>query len=159
MRYRFDLSVWIRQQLPPVLHNRGILAVMYALVSGIREVQKSFDLYAADIDRRLSHNSATLSLSAWLNDLFGLNDAIYITNYVNDIPYLSYERENIVPLYLQYQAEGKGVYLNSQPPTVYGGFVINIPKGIASEANIATIRKWVDYYKVAGVTYKIQIYG
>ena len=78
--------------------------------------------------------------------------------------YLSVARipcEGEVPeeVYLGFDNEITEVYLSANDPSVLsGGFVVYVPSGLATEDNLRTIRKWVEYYKMAGTEYKIVAY-
>ena len=160
MYYKFDVKKWALQLLPMVLRKRILFAFVKCCVHAISEVAENYYTYCNSVDRQLGHNANTLMLQKWLNDLFYLEDAIYISNYQNELMYLHYQDETLEEVYLSYKSEGKAIYLDSKAPSnEYGGFVVKIPAEIATVENIATIKQWVEFYKTAGVVYKIEQYG
>ena len=159
MYYRFDVFRWMRQQLPYLLRNSMILAFISVIAQSFKHIQNALLDYCTGVERRLNHNSSTLLLQKWLNDLFGLaNGTIYITNYLIEQTYLHYEGETVSPVYLGFQGEDAELYLDSILYSEYGGFIIRVPEPLASDENLSLIRKWVEYYRTAGTVYKIESY-
>lgn len=159
MYYRFDVRKWILHQLPVVLRKTLLFAFLKSIVEPIRVLHREFEQYASSSDQQLMHNSQTLMMQKWLNDVLYLEQGtIYITNYLNDQVYMHYAGEKAEDLYMCNAEEGDSVYLKSQLTNEYGGFVVNVPAQLATADNIQTIRKWVEYYKAAGTVYKIISY-
>lgn len=160
MYYKFDVQKWILHQLPIILRRSVFYEFVRSCLHGIRKIYEEFYSYCQATDRQLGHNANTLMLQKWLNDVFFLSDGtIFLSNYLNDQVYFHYEDETPEEIYMSYQTEGDGVYLNSsEPGSEYGGFIVNIPVALGSQDNIAIIKKWVEYYKTAGVVYRIEKY-
>lgn len=159
MYYRFNVLTWMRQQLPSILRTSVIFAFLFSISQAFKQTQDVLLDYCTGVDRRLSHNSSTLLLQKWLNDLFGLtNGIIYITNYLTEQTYLHFEGETVPTVYLGFQDEGIDVYLDSTLYSEYGGFIVHIPASLSTDENISLIRKWVEYYRTAGTVYKIESY-
>lgn len=53
------------------------------------------------------------------------------------------------------EQEGNAPYLNYEPKEMFDGFYIHVPLRLATKENIQIINKWVSYYKIAGVNYRI----
>lgn len=157
MYYNFDVRKWVLQQLPPVLCQGVMAALMKCLSQPLKMIHEEFHRYATGTDQQLMHNSQTLMLQKWLNDIFNLpSGTIYIANYLSDQVYLHYADELPDDTYMCEKDEGDSIYLKSEITNEYGGFIVSVPKKFATEENLHTIRKWVDYYKVAGTIYKIE---
>lgn len=158
MHSKFDIFKWVLLMLPNILRRPVIIAFFRCMSEGFREINNRYYLYRQATLQELAYNSTTIMLQRWLNRIFYLDDDIYITEYRNDKTYFSQNEEpNIV--YMTFQNEGSGLYLSSSPPTdEYGGFVINIPANLATSQNIETIKKWANFYKTAGVCYRIEMY-
>lgn len=160
MYYRFDVKKWILHQLPLALRRTVLWQFLQCIAKGFRHVSDDFQNYCTAIERQLGHNANTLMLQKWLNDLFYLDNDIYITNYLNDNVYLHYQDEVPEDVYMSYQQEGEGLYLDSKEPSSgYGGFVVNVPSELGTKVNLRVIKNWVEYYKAAGIVYKIELYG
>lgn len=158
MYYRFDVFKWMRQQLPPLLRNSIITAFLFVISQAFKKTQATLLDYCTSVERRLNHNSSTLLLQKWLNDLFGLkNGTIYITNYLTEQTYLHFEGETISPVYLGFQDE-VDFYLDSKLYSEYGGFIVRVPSSLSTDENLLVIRKWIEYYRTAGTVYKIESY-
>lgn len=159
MNYSFDPVKWALHQLPPLLRKKRIYALIRCLMIGIAALHSRFMAYASGADMRLSGNGFTLNLQRFLNDLFSLDQEIVIAEFRTANVYLHYVGEKPEDVYLCYQNEGDSTAFPSwQPDDIAGGFVIRIPASLETSDNIALIRKWVDYFKTAGTTYKIETY-
>ena len=148
------------QQLPPVLRRKDIYAFFRCFLKGIGWLQERFTAYRDDVTGRLACNGLTANLEKFLNDKLGFEaGTIYVTDYRTDNLYLSYYGEVADNIYASYQSEGDILYLSSTAPDkLAGGFAVMIPRSLASERNLATIRQWVEYYRYAGTAYKIMTY-
>lgn len=103
-----------------------------------------------------------MALERWLNNIFYVNDAVKVENFNSDIVYLNYKAESLEETLLSLNSEGIEEYLCYKKETeneISVGFVVKIPVTMATPDNLATIRKWVEYYRMAGTTYKIEVYG
>ena len=96
----------------------------------------------------------------FLNSRFALDPGtIYITDFRSENQYLHFYEEIADDVYMSYQSEGDRLTLSSHSPdSLAGGFVVMIPAALASDGNLAEIRRWVEYYRYAGTTYKISTY-
>ncbi len=160
MYYRFDVKKWILYQLPMALRRTVLWEFFKCIAKGFLSINEDFRNYCTVTERQLGHNANTLMLQKWLNDVFYLNGDIYITNYLNDNVYLHYQDEVPEDVYMCYQNEGESIYLDSKAPSSeYGGFVVNVPSKLATDVNLKVIKNWIEYYKAAGIVYKIVIYG
>lgn len=159
MYWKYDVYKFALHQLPPFLRRRGIYALVKCIMIGLNQVYNSFIQHRKSVLLRLDHNGSSASLGRFLNDLFSLNNEIYVTEFVNTNIYLHMTGETAEEVCLGYLSEGVSLDLSSSSPNdITGGFIVNVPSVLASDENIATITKWVDYYKTAGKIYKIQIY-
>lgn len=159
MNYRFDIHKWLLLQLPLVLRKQRIYALIRCIAVGLNQVYEAFKNYSNDVVRRLENTSQVISLEKWLNDIFYLDGDIIIRDYISDNVYLHYQDEVPEEVYLGFPDEQTVVYLPSTSPSkLSGGFVILIPAELATEDNLKTIRKWVEYYRMAGTEYRIEIY-
>lgn len=159
MYWKFDANKFALHQLPPLLRRPAIYALLKCLMIAIAAVHEMFVKHRDKTVRQLNYNGQTISLEKYLNELFSLDNAIYITEYTSSNIYLSLASENTPKVYVGNQNEGDIIYLSSaSPEKVAGGFIVKIPAGLATEENIAIIRKWVDYYRMAGTIYTIESY-
>lgn len=159
MYWRFDANKFSLHQLPPFLRKKGIYAIIKCLMIGIDRVHSLFASHRESVTQQLKHNGTVMSLEKFLNDKFSLSGEIYITEYLTDNTYVHNEGEIPEDVYMGRKDEGKNLVLSSaSPEDVSGGFVVMIPEVLATDENIAVIQKWVDYYRAAGTTYKIESY-
>ena len=159
MYWRFDAKKFALQQLPPFLRKKGIYALIKCFLTGIYWVYSLFSTHRETVGQQLNHNGTTASLEDLLNDKFSLSGEIYITDYVTNNTYIHMSGETKEDVYVGNQDEGDLLVLSSvSPDKISGGFAVNIPATLATDENIAVIRKWVDYYRAAGTMYKIDIY-
>lgn len=159
MYFRFDANKWALHQLPPLLRRTRIYALLRCLMTGIRELHETFTAWRAERVRQLGYNGHTAYIARFLNDLFSLDDEIYIEDYRSPNVYLHYAEETPEEVYMCFQDEGESLFLSSRSPEdVAGGFTVMVPASLATEENIVTIRKWVEYYRAAGTVYRIETY-
>ena len=159
MYWRFEANKFVLHQLPPFLRKKGIYAIIKCLMIGIDRVHSLFASHRESVTHQLKHNGTVVSLEEFLNEKFSLSGEIYITDYLTDNTYLYNEGEIPEDVYMGYEEEGEALVLSSvSPDKLSGGFAVMIPEGLATDENIAVIRKWVDYYRAAGTIYKIESY-
>ncbi len=158
MYSRFDIDRFALQQLPPMLRKKSIYALLRCLLIGLGTIYRSFSGYRESVLLQVNHNSTTASLQKFLNDLFGLQDSITITDFKDVNVYLHNKDETNESVYMGYLDESIALNLLSVAPNmVTGGFEVNVPTKLVSAANLKTIQKWVEFYKPAGTTYKAKI--
>lgn len=160
MYRNFDVEKFAMQQLPPLLRNRVIYALLKSLLAGLSWLQKKFKSYSDEVTGRIAVNGFTINLEVFLNDIFSLDPGtIYITDYESEKDYLHYYEEIAEDVCIGYESEGDQLLLSSSPPdALSGGFAVMVPAELATDKNLETIRKWVEYYRYAGTTYKISTY-
>lgn len=159
MNYRFDIDKWMLHQLPIVLRRPKLYALIRCVSVAITYVYTAFWRYSNDIRRRLDNTSQVISLERWLNDVFYLDGDIVIKDYSSDNVYLHYQGEVPEEVYLGFDDEITEVYLSVNNPSILsGGFMVYVPTDLATEDNLRIIRKWVEYYRMAGTEYKIVTY-
>lgn len=119
----------------------------------------AFSRYSKDVLRRLDHTSQVISLERWLNSFFHLDGDIVIRDYTSGNIYLHFQGEMPNDIYVGFIDESTEIYLPKYDPSALrGGFVVYVPSDLATEENLKTIQKWVEYYKMAGTEYKIEAY-
>ncbi len=142
--------------LPPVLRQRVIYALFSCCLQPIKEIYARYGNYVQQVNSQLNSRSYAGSLATWLNSVFYLPEGtIYIEDSIDDTYYLFFKNEVPGIKFLYTEQEGNAPYLNFQPTETFDGFYIHIPAKLATEANVQIIKKWVSYYKIAGVNYKI----
>ena len=86
--------------------------------------------------------------------------ALPISDIVEPVLSLSFIGEGYEPVYMSFsdETDPASFVLASWPPgETVGEFVVHVPESM-SEADIATVRQWVDYYKFAGTLFTIETY-
>ena len=161
MFYHFDVDKWIIHLLPPVLRRRSIYAFLRSMLYPVKQLQAIFLTYKEGVDKQLAYNSFSDSLERFLNGLFFFEyNAIYITDVVNERVFLSFASEGLSPVYDSYHGESPeaAISLNSfSPDNISGSFTVHVPAAL-STADVATVSKWVNYYRLAGTTFNIEVY-
>lgn len=161
MFYHFDVDKWIIHLLPPVLRKKSVYAFLRSLLYPIKQLQAAFLAYKEGIDTQLTYNSFQDFLVRFLNGLFFFEyDAIYITDVVNERTFLHKETEALTPVYISLEDEDPSAALSLfsySPNAVSGSFIVHVPAAL-SDADVATVSNWVNYYKMAGTEFKIEIY-
>ena len=156
MSLRFDVNKWLLHCLAPVLRRQVIYALFSCCLQPIKAIYARYADYTALVNSQLTSRSYTGALAAWLNSVFYLPEGtIYIEDSIDDTYYLFFKDEVPEVKYLFKEEEGNAPYLNYQPAETFDGFYIHVPAKLATEVNVQTINKWVSYYKIAGVNYKI----
>lgn len=159
MNYRYDVDKWLLHQLPLVFRRPKLYALIRCIAVALTHVYTTFWRYSNDVRRRLDNTSQVISLERWLNDVFFLDGDIQIKDYASDNVYLHFQGEIPEDIYIGYDSEDAAIYLSANNPGVLsGGFAVYVPAELATEDNLRIIRKWVEYYKMAGTEYKIVTY-
>ena len=161
MFYHFDVDKWIIHLVPPVLRRNTIYAFLRSFLYPVKQLQAAFLAYKEGIDIRLAYNSFQDYLERFLNGLFFFEyKAIYITDEAHEKVFFSFVSEGVTPVYDSFEdEESKSViYLDTvSPNNVFGKFVVHVPAAL-SEADIATVSNWINYYRLAGTQFKIEVY-
>lgn len=161
MFYRFDVDRWIIHLLPPILRKASIYAFLRSMLYPVKQLQEAFLAYKESVDLQLTYNSFQNYLERFLNRLFFFEyNAIYITDVELEKTYLAFQSETADKVYVSFQDETPASPLNlsSVPPdTVTGQFIVHVPS-VLSEEERATIANWVNYYKMAGTEFTIEVY-
>lgn len=159
MLHSFDANRWIGHCLPPILRQPVLVALFKCCIQPIRQLHERYIDYAAQTEIQIVPRSSGGLLTHWLNSLFGLPyGAIFIQETADTSQYLFYDGEMPAETYLYTQEEGYPLYLHYLPVGTFEGFVVKVPASVATESNLKIIEKWVQYYKIAGVQYKIVVY-
>lgn len=160
MSMRFDVNKWLLHCLPPVLRQRVVYALFSCCLQPIRQLHDRYAEYADRAGIQLIPRSNAGLLASWLNEIFYLPEGtIYIEDSIDSNTYLFYEDESPQNTYLYTQDEGGLLHMYYQPSDAFNGFYVMVPESIATEANLKTIDKWIKYYKIAGVNFRIVING
>lgn len=161
MFYHFDVDKWIIHLLPPALRKASIYAFLRCMLFPLKQLQQAFLAYKVQVDRTLAYNAFNDYLERFLNGLFFFEyKAIYITDVEYDRAYLALESEAVSPVYMSFQNEtpAEALELSSlDPSAITGAFVVHVPAAL-SQADIATVTNWVNYYKMAGTEFSVEVY-
>lgn len=161
MFYHFDVDKWIIHLLPPALRKASIYAFLRCMLYPLKQLQQAFLAYKVQVDRTLTYNAFNDYLERFLNGLFFFEyKAIYITDVEYDRAYLAFESEAVSPVYMSFQNEtpAEALELSSLDPSdITGAFVVHVPAAL-SQADIATVTNWVNYYKMAGTEFSVEVY-
>lgn len=162
MFYHFDIDRFISQLLPPVLRKTFIYTFLKVLLYPVKQLHAVFLAYKLSVDRELTYNSFQNYLERFLNGLFFFEyQAIYITDVERPNADLSYQDEAVGQAdYMSYQEEtpSTAIELSSLASAdITGSFIIHVPAAL-SQADIASVRNWANYYKMAGTEFTIEEY-
>lgn len=161
MFYHFDVDKWIIHLLPPVLRRSAIYSFLRVMLYPLKQLQSSFLTYRAMVNRQLTYNSFQDYLERFLNSLFFFEGrVIYITDVRTELTYLSFQSESVEPVYLSFidETPATAIQLSSVAPSlISGSFIVYVPAAL-SEADIATVTNWVNYYKLAGTQFTVEVY-
>ena len=158
MKYDYDCHKWVLHNLPPILRKNRLIVLILCLINGVIYVASKFESFRKEVEQRITHDGSVMSIEDFLNDLFKLDGEIYLEDYVNPQVYLHYQGEILEdPIYVSDTQDN--VYLRSDMGKVTGGFKVMIPTEIDTPENRALIIKWVEYYRSAGTSFKIENYG
>lgn len=161
MYRNFNLYAFAVRLLPTFLRRDVIKAILWAILTPLDELIGRFNSVVTESDRRLSHNSFTIYLEKFLNDLFSVKDLIYITDNIDDWSvYLSMKDELYDYDIMTMREENLPTIVlpSDRPGTLRGNFIVNIPASLDTRENRALIARWVNYYKFAGTNFKIKQY-
>lgn len=161
MFFLFDVDKWIIHQLPPILRRSGIYAFLRTMLYPLKQLQTAFLNYRSQVNRQLTYNAFQDYLERFLNGLFFFEGrVIYITDVETDVAYLAYASESAEDVYMSFVNEDPSYPLNLSsvdPSQITGQFVVHVPAAL-TEADVATVTNWVNYYKMAGTQFTIEVY-
>ena len=161
MFFLFDVDKWIIHQLPPILRRSGIYAFLRTLLYPLKQLQTAFLNYRSQVNRQLTYNAFQDYLERFLNGLFFFEGrVIYITDVETEVVYLAYASESADDVYMSFVNETPAYSLNLSsvdPSQITGQFVVHVPAAL-TEADVATVTNWVNYYKMAGTQFTIEVY-
>lgn len=161
MFYHFDIDKWIIHLLPPVLRKASIYAFLRCMLYPVKQLQEAFLTYKLGVDRQLTYNSFKNYLERFLNGLFFFEyNAIYITDVELEQAALAFESETEGPVFMSFQNEDPATALqlsSIEPDKISGAFVVHVPAAL-SAADRATVTNWVNYYKMAGTQFTVEVY-
>ncbi|MBO5595792.1 MAG: hypothetical protein J6M31_01830 [Bacteroidales bacterium] len=161
MFFLFDVDKWIIHQLPPILRRSGIYAFLRTMLYPLKQLQTAFLNYRSQVNRQLTYNAFQDYLERFLNGLFFFEGrVIYITDMVTEVAYLAYASESAEDVYMSFVNEDPSYSLNLSsvdPSQITGQFVVHVPAAL-TEADVATVTNWVNYYKMAGTQFTIEVY-
>ena len=146
--------------LPPSLRRQGMWTLIKCCLQPLVIIYDRYAAYVDLVNQKLTPISYTVALVNYLNSLFYLPaGTIYIEDTIDKEIYLFCDGEMPEATYLFTSYEGVPLYVELSPvPDDFEGFIIKIPESLASDDNIRKIKRWVDYYKIIGVNYKIESY-
>lgn len=161
MFFLFDVDKWIIHQLPPILRRSGIYAFLRTMLYPLKQLQTAFLNYRSQVNRQLTYNAFQDYLERFLNGLFFFEGrVIYITDVKTEVAYLAYASESVEDVYMSFVNEDPSYSLNLSsvdPSQITGQFVVHVPAAL-TEADVATVTNWVNYYKMAGTQFTIEVY-
>lgn len=161
MFFLFDVDKWIIHQLPPILRRSGIYAFLRTMLYPLKQLQTAFLNYRSQVNRQLTYNAFQDYLERFLNGLFFFEGrVIYITDVETEVVYLAYASESAEDVYMSFVNETPAYPLNLSsvdPSQITGQFVVHVPAAL-TEADVATVTNWVNYYKMAGTQFTIEVY-
>ena len=161
MYRNFNIYAFAVRLLPTFLRTDVIKAILWAILNPLDELISKFNSIVTESDRRLSHNSFTIYLEKFLNDLFSVQELIYITDYIDDWSVCLSMKEELrdYDIMTMREEELPTIVLPSdRPSTLRGYFIVNIPASLDTQENRALIARWVIYYKFAGTNFIIKQY-
>lgn len=160
MFYNFNIKDWIRQVLPTVLRKGFLISLLSCLLQPLSLIIDALLSYKRSVDERLAYNAFVIYLQRFLNNLLGQPDGtIYIIDNADDNAlFLSLKAENQPPQYIGLKKEDAPLYV-SVPGIITGVFVVMVPEELATEKNIAELKRWIEFYRYAGTRYEIKTYS
>lgn len=157
--YNIDFNDIAVKLTPIRLKRVKLISFVFSFLKPLNTLLIVFNQLRATTNYSLQFNGQVIYLEHYLNDLYDpINRGIYIQDTANtSANYLFNDNEQRPPLYIHNEAEQGVIYLrNSDEDENVNHFIIKVPNGITY--NELLMRKQVDYYRVAGKQYTIQIY-
>nr|DAY41157.1 MAG TPA: hypothetical protein [Bacteriophage sp.] len=168
MWYKLDIIKLGFQLLPPILRSKVLVALLKAMLRGIRDLYNRFYNYRSHVLNRLNITAGVQYIEKVLNDAFFLSEhQIYIVS-----------ADQRVQTVLHFKSEGlTPVYVSGNPPLYVRAyddvpkqpsFIVYVPSFLCTSINAAedkyggqnltTILNLLNHYKPAGRSFRIEIY-
>lgn len=168
MWYKLDIIKLGFQLLPPILRSKVLVALLKAMLRGIRDLYNRFYSYRSLVLNRLNITAGVQYIEKVLNDAFFLSEhQIYIVS-----------ADQRVQTALRFKSEGLApVYVNGSSPLYVrayddvpkeASFVVYVPLFLCTSTNasedkyggqnLTTILNLLNHYKPAGRSFRIEIY-
>ena len=153
-----DLYFLIQITLPPFLRGNNLIAMLFACIKPVSEIQNNFYQYYEDKKYELKFNGQVIYLEHLLNDKF---DPILRRIYIGDAEqtpnvYVFNDSEDNEAIYLFNSSDTSvDIYLfNTSEETPGLDFIVFIPIGFIY--NDSLMKYYINKFKTAGKRYKIQ---
>jgi hypothetical protein len=168
MWYKLDIIKLGFQLLPPILRSKVLVALLKAMLRGIRDLYNRFYNYRSHVLNRLNITAGVQYIEKVLNDAFFLSEhQIYIVS-----------ADQRVQTVLHFKSEGlTPVYVSGNPPLYVRAyddvpkqpsFIVYVPSFLCTSIdaaedkygghNLTTILNLLNHYKPAGRSFRIKIY-
>lgn len=168
MWYKLDIIKLGFQLLPPILRSKVLVALLKAMLRGIRDLYNRFYSYRSHVLNRLNITAGVQYIEKVLNDAFFLSEhQIYIVS-----------ADQRVQTVLHFKSEGlTPVYVSGNPPLYVRAyddvpkqpsFIVYVPSFLCTSIdaaedkyggqNMTTILNLLNHYKPAGRSFRIEIY-
>lgn len=162
--YEIDWERLAGLLLPIRLRQPRTLALLRVMLRPVQVAHSAFMRWKAATEYRLNHSGQVAYLEKVLNDTWGLDydpadhaatqSIIILDGEQLERAYLHQAAEDL-PLYLDDPAAPVYLFRESEYLAEYSDFIVLVPQGIVFDE--ARMRAVIDFYKLAGKRYKIQI--
>ena len=168
MWYKLDIIKLGFQLLPPILRSKVLVALLKAMLHGIRDLYNRFYSYHSHVLNRLNITAGVQYIEKVLNDAFFLSEhQIYIVSADQRVQTaLRFKSEGLAPIYV---SGSSPLYVRAYDDVPKeASFVVYVPSFLCTSTNTAedkyggqnltTILNLLNHYKPAGRSFRIEIY-
>lgn len=156
--YNQDFKILTRANTPPLLRQPILLQLLYSLVLSLEYLYDVFLIWRLEILDIIKYNSQVIMLEFLLRKKFN-NNNIYIQDDTTNTEVYIYNlnEDNREQLYLvqsgQYPVNGHQIYIYNNEELFNYDFIVYVPIALQNEKKF--IEQTINYYKLAGIKYKI----
>jgi len=162
MNYNFDIVLWFKLILSPILKKVNRLKWMNAIGVSFQAIFDDFNSFRAEMDFKTKYSSEQLSLQTLLNKLFDPTLERIRIETTSDIKPVYYQYNSAEPAPYKYSSFSSEVtsadvtYFASELLDSAASFEVRIPAAIDTLANRSKIASWVNYYRLHSRTFIIK---
>ena len=168
MWYKLDVIKLGVQLLPPILRSKVLVALLKAMLRGIRDLYNRFYSYRSHVLNRLNITAGVQYIEKVLNDAFFLSEQqIYIVSADQKVQTaLRFKSEGFAPVYV---SGSSPLYIRAYDDVPKeASFIVYVPSFLCTSTSAAedkyggqhlrTILNLLNHYKPAGRSFRIEIY-
>ena len=167
--YKVNVPRFARQLMPPLLRSPQMMAIVDAMVSGVKHVQTMFYAMRGEHIDALRTNAHVIVLEYALNKSVRLNEGPIHLTVQEEFAKIMYSQHEDRPLTMGLMTESHKCYITLKGERIKSSITMHVPNTIATSLNpdedeyrgryLSILRNVMDRYVPISKNYTINIYN